>query len=156
MRAENLVHGSGGDHRREFAGLSYLEWSRTPVGLRPAQGLGLWSIEGGWYESVGIWALRAGRGAAARTRRHDRNRSCSWGVVPATAGAGSQAQAAVAKVTPIVAGRVHSAAAAPPWWNGNCDVNNHPGSYLLGASSNGVEACGPGPNQGGYNYAVRF
>ncbi len=32
---------------------------------------------------------------------------------------------------------------APSWWNGDCDVNNFPGSYPLGASYNGVKACGP-------------
>jgi len=31
----------------------------------------------------------------------------------------------------------------PSWWNGDCDVNNFPGSYPLGASYNGVKACGP-------------
>jgi hypothetical protein len=45
---------------------------------------------------------------------------------------------------------------SPSWWSGNCDVNNHPGSYLLGASYNGVQACGPGPLQGGYDHLVHF
>lgn len=45
---------------------------------------------------------------------------------------------------------------SPSWWSGNCDVNNHPGSYPLGASYNGVQACGPGPLQGGYDYLVHF
>ncbi|MHB8595453.1 MAG: CHAP domain-containing protein [Ktedonobacteraceae bacterium] len=31
----------------------------------------------------------------------------------------------------------------PPWWNGNCDSKNDPGSYPLGTSFRGVEACGP-------------
>ncbi len=31
----------------------------------------------------------------------------------------------------------------PTWWSGNCDSNNDPGSYPLGASYQGVEACGP-------------
>ncbi len=31
----------------------------------------------------------------------------------------------------------------PPWWNGDCDVNNFPGSYPLGGIYNGVKACGP-------------
>lgn len=46
---------------------------------------------------------------------------------------------------------------APPWWSGACDVNNHPGSYPLGASYNGVQACGPGSyNQGGTDQTVYF
>jgi CHAP domain len=39
-----------------------------------------------------------------------------------------------------------------PWWSGDCDVNNHPGSYPLGTSYNGVNACGPGPGQGGFDH----
>jgi hypothetical protein len=35
-------------------------------------------------------------------------------------------------------------------------VNNHAGSYPLGASYNGVEACGPGIYQGGTDYEVHF
>jgi hypothetical protein len=31
----------------------------------------------------------------------------------------------------------------PSWWNGDCDVNNFPGSYPLGAAYRGVKACGP-------------
>ncbi|HDQ74100.1 MAG TPA: CHAP domain-containing protein, partial [Chloroflexi bacterium] len=31
----------------------------------------------------------------------------------------------------------------PPWWNGDCNVNNFPGSYPLGGIYNGVKACGP-------------
>ena len=31
----------------------------------------------------------------------------------------------------------------PPWWSGDCNVNNHPGSYPLGSSFRGVKACGP-------------
>jgi CHAP domain len=55
------------------------------------------------------------------------------------------------------AGRALPAAArTPSWWSGNCDVNNHPGSYPLGASYNGVAACGPGTDQGGSDYPVYF
>jgi len=32
---------------------------------------------------------------------------------------------------------------APSWWSGECNVNNHPGSYAMGASYRGVKACGP-------------
>ncbi|MFC7761306.1 CHAP domain-containing protein [Catellatospora bangladeshensis] len=35
-----------------------------------------------------------------------------------------------------------AAAPTPSWWSGDCNVNNHPGSYALGASYNGVKACG--------------
>lgn len=31
----------------------------------------------------------------------------------------------------------------PSWWDGDCNVNNHPGSYPLGVSYRGVKACGP-------------
>ena len=31
----------------------------------------------------------------------------------------------------------------PPWWSGDCNVNNHPGSYPLGGAYRGVKACGP-------------
>jgi hypothetical protein len=53
-------------------------------------------------------------------------------------------------------------APAPSWWkdaNGNdtvCDTAHNPGSYALGASYNGVKACGPGPTQGGTDYLVHF
>jgi hypothetical protein len=45
---------------------------------------------------------------------------------------------------------------SPSWWSGSCDVGNHPGSHPLGASYNGVVACGPGPTQGGYDHLVHF
>jgi hypothetical protein len=31
----------------------------------------------------------------------------------------------------------------PNWWNGDCDMNNFPGSYALGGIYRGVKACGP-------------
>ncbi|NUM48759.1 MAG: CHAP domain-containing protein, partial [Anaerolineales bacterium] len=31
----------------------------------------------------------------------------------------------------------------PSWWSGNCNVNNHSGSYPLGASYDDLVACGP-------------
>jgi hypothetical protein len=51
---------------------------------------------------------------------------------------------------------------APPWWKDAqghptvCDTANYPGSYALGASYNGVQACGPGPTQGGADHLVHF
>jgi hypothetical protein len=38
------------------------------------------------------------------------------------------------------------AVATPPWWNGDCDVADNPGSHPLGASYRGVEVCGPRPS----------
>ncbi len=49
----------------------------------------------------------------------------------------------------FTAAPVYAGAPSPSWWSGDCDVNNHPGSHPLGASFNGVKACGPGPLQGG-------
>jgi hypothetical protein len=43
----------------------------------------------------------------------------------------------------------------PPWWSGQCDVNDHPGSFPL-SSWDGLTACAPGPNRGGYDQAVLF
>jgi hypothetical protein len=47
---------------------------------------------------------------------------------------------------------------APSWWGGTtCDTGNYSGSYALGASYNGVIACGPGPaHQGGSDHLVHF
>ncbi len=51
----------------------------------------------------------------------------------------------------------HANAPFPSWWHGQtCDTNNYPGSYPLGASYNGVIACGPGPTQGGSDHSVQF
>lgn len=38
----------------------------------------------------------------------------------------------------------------PSWWSGACNVINNSGSYKLGSSYYGVDACGPSPgsNQG--------
>lgn len=30
----------------------------------------------------------------------------------------------------------------PPWWSGDCNLGNHSGSYLLGATYDGLVACG--------------
>jgi formylglycine-generating enzyme required for sulfatase activity len=32
---------------------------------------------------------------------------------------------------------------SPSWWSGECNVNNHAGSYPLGAAFDGLVACGP-------------
>jgi CHAP domain-containing protein len=78
------------------------------------------------------------------------------GFAPAAAVAAGRPGTVGSARAAAVAGGVHRSAPVPPWWNGNCDVNNHPGSYPLGASFNGVQACGPGPLQGGYDQLVRF
>jgi hypothetical protein len=31
----------------------------------------------------------------------------------------------------------------PSWWDGDCNVNNHPGSFPLGVAYRGVKPCGP-------------
>jgi hypothetical protein len=54
----------------------------------------------------------------------------------------------------VVAAPARAAVSAPPWWSGSCDAGNDPGSYPLGASYNGVQACGPLPGTGGQ--LVRF
>ena len=43
----------------------------------------------------------------------------------------------------------------PPWWSGPCDDNHYPGSFPL-SSWDGLKACGPGPNRGGYDSVVEF
>lgn len=43
----------------------------------------------------------------------------------------------------------------PPWWSGVCDVNDHPGSFPL-STWDGLTACAPGPNRGGYDQTVLF
>lgn len=43
----------------------------------------------------------------------------------------------------------------PPWWSGQCDDNYYPGSFVL-SSWDGLTACGPGPNRGGYDAPVEF
>jgi len=43
----------------------------------------------------------------------------------------------------------------PPWWSGQCDDNHYPGSFPL-SSWDGLTACGPGPNRGGYDSVVEF
>ena len=43
----------------------------------------------------------------------------------------------------------------PPWWAGPCDDGHYPGSFAL-SSWDGLTACGPGVNRGGYDSAVEF
>ncbi len=43
----------------------------------------------------------------------------------------------------------------PPWWSGNCDASDYPGSFPL-SSWDGLTACGPGPNRGGWDRTVAF
>lgn len=63
----------------------------------------------------------------------------------------------VVTVNVTTATQASASAPTPPWWSGACDVNNNPGSYPLGASYNGVQACGPGSyNQGGTDRLVHF
>lgn len=47
----------------------------------------------------------------------------------------------------------------PPWWQGTCDDERSgadPSSAPLGAAWDGLVACGPGPNEGGYDSLVNF
>ena len=43
----------------------------------------------------------------------------------------------------------------PPWWSGVCDANRNRWSFPL-SSWDGLTACGPGPNRGGYDEIVGF
>jgi len=43
----------------------------------------------------------------------------------------------------------------PPWWDGECDSNDNPGSFPL-SSWDGLTACGPGVNRGGGDRTVAF
>ena len=43
----------------------------------------------------------------------------------------------------------------PPWWSGQCDDNHYSGSFPL-SSWDGLTACGPGPNRGGYDAVAEF
>jgi hypothetical protein len=44
----------------------------------------------------------------------------------------------------------------PTWWKGGtCDPANYRGSQGLGASWDGLVACGPGPTQGGSDHLGR-
>jgi hypothetical protein len=43
----------------------------------------------------------------------------------------------------------------PPWWSGSCDEDDYPGSFPL-SSWDGLTACGPGPNRGGWDRTVAF
>ena len=43
----------------------------------------------------------------------------------------------------------------PPWWSGICDANDNPGSFPL-SSWDGLTACGPGPNRGGWDRPLAF
>jgi hypothetical protein len=52
-------------------------------------------------------------------------------------------------------GLIPPAARTPPWWSGVCDVNDHPGSFPL-SSWDGLTACAPGPNRGGYDQTVLY
>lgn len=48
---------------------------------------------------------------------------------------------------------------SPPWWVGSCDAKRSgadPNSAPLGAAWDGLVACGPGPNEGGYDSVVNF
>jgi hypothetical protein len=44
----------------------------------------------------------------------------------------------------------------PDWWDGPCDVDDNSISYRLAANFDGLQACGPGSDQSGYDYPVEF
>ena len=57
----------------------------------------------------------------------------------------------VATDTDQLTGQAPAAVPVPPWWVGDCNVGNHSGSYRLGATFDGLVACGPlGSNQSVY------
>jgi hypothetical protein len=60
-------------------------------------------------------------------------------------------------ISTVTASPAKADVGAPSWWSGACNKTNNPGSYALGASFNGVQACGPGSyNQGGTDRLVHF
>src|SRR5271157_4148256 len=85
----------------------------------------------------------------------------SLGLVSLGSGASAEVRAggagvAQARVTPQVAAGPH-AVSTPAWWRGGtCDPENAPGSHPLGASWDGLVACGPGPTQGGTDHLVDY
>ena len=66
----------------------------------------------------------------------------------------------ISGVVAVAGGAASPAAAdavAPSWWLGaTCDAADNPGSYALGASYDGVVACGPGIGQGGTDVEEYF
>jgi hypothetical protein len=51
----------------------------------------------------------------------------------------------------------HFTVSPPSWWGGTtCDTGNYPASHPLGASWDGLVACGPGPNAGGTDHLAHF
>ena len=63
----------------------------------------------------------------------------------------------VVAVTGGAASPAAADAVAPSWWLGaTCDAAYNPGSHALGASYDGVVACGPGTAQGGTDLEEYF
>lgn len=58
-------------------------------------------------------------------------------------------------IVPVNAKDDPPAVSFPPWWSGPCDDNYYGGSFVL-SSWDGLTACGPGPNRGGYDAPVEF
>jgi hypothetical protein len=82
---------------------------------------------------------------AARAGRSGRTETASL----ASDGAGATQTAANS------GGQIPPPVRTPPWWSGVCNVNNHPGSFPL-SSWDGLTACAPGPNRGGYDASITF
>ncbi|HLN07110.1 MAG TPA: CHAP domain-containing protein, partial [Acidimicrobiales bacterium] len=91
----------------------------------------------------------------------------SLALVVAAAATSSAASAQVRAATGRAPGTTRPASQAaldgaqvlgtPDWWQGGvCDPTNAPGSRPLGASWDGLVACGPGPTQGGTDHLVSF
>jgi hypothetical protein len=73
---------------------------------------------------------------------------------PSAAGAAPQRTSAAIAGSQLLEG--NDALQRPAWWRGGCDLGNNPAAYRLAAVFDGLQACGPGPTQGGTDQLVHF
>jgi hypothetical protein len=121
-----------------------------------------------WLTDAGrrLWIIQA-----AEPLAHDRSAEVEFTAGTSVEASNLSTPTTVPSTKPIKAGPgspviqhviVSSAATAdppavrsPPWWSGICDANLNRWSFPL-SSWDGLTACGPGPNRGGYDEVVEF
>jgi hypothetical protein len=103
-------------------------------------------------------ALLAGASPAEAAPGHSAASSHGVTAVPRTPAGPSLAmlRRAAADLQPPQRLEANDALPRPSWWSGSCDVGHNSIAVPLAASFDGLQTCGPGSDQSGENYLVRF
>ncbi|TMC04721.1 MAG: hypothetical protein E6J41_24155 [Chloroflexi bacterium] len=143
-----------------FGGATAGVVSTTPVAARTGAARPTAIVE--WVAEAGsrLWIVRASSELGPGETQSSFAQSLAGMTLATAASMGRTTVAATAPPTraaaPLAPLAPQATGDTPAWWSGTCDAGHHAGSFPLGASYLGMQACGPRPIAGGADVLVNF